>query len=265
MNMKSLLGLAVAAPCFAALLTAQDPPASQSPTAAPDPAEPSAAERALAEQLMRRHAERSATVHVLLADYVQRRTTELSAKPLLSRGEFLFVRDPAAVVFRAAAPRVSIVRLTASRYEVYRPQQQRLERFALDGPELAQSLFAAVGGDAARLFGEFELLACTKVAQPPSAGAPPAEGGLPAEPRRDLVALRMRPRKEAVRARLGELILTLEASDAVLAAVAYRDASGDLVEIELSHLRTDPQPAPSAELEVPPGTTVLEHGPAAKR
>lgn len=237
------------------------PPAGQAPSV-PAPGE---AERTLATRLLRQHAAQSAAVKVLVADYVQRRTTELSATPLVSRGEFLFVRDPGAVVFRASEPRISVVRLTATRYEVWRPQQQRLERFVLDGPELAEGLFAAVGGDADRLLREFELVACAKVAPPPEGAPDPAPPAETAAPRRELVELRMRPRDEAMRARLRELILTLGAADAVLAKVAYRDAAGDLVEIELRQLRADPERPPSAELDVPPGATVLEHAPPAKR
>ena len=52
----------------------------------------------------------------------------------------------AVVVFFASEPRPSVVRLAETVYEVHRPQRKQLERFHLDGPELARGLFAAVGG-----------------------------------------------------------------------------------------------------------------------
>ncbi|MFN6192861.1 MAG: hypothetical protein ACK5BN_03450, partial [Planctomycetota bacterium] len=88
-------------------------PQSQAPTPAP------AADVARAEGLLRLHAERSQRAKVLVADYVQRRTTELLKEPLVSTGRFLFRRDPAVVVFFAAEPRPSVVRLAERVYEVH--------------------------------------------------------------------------------------------------------------------------------------------------
>lgn len=204
-----------------------------------------------AEDLLRAHAERSRTVAVLLADYVQRRTTPLSKEPLVSKGEFQFVREPACVLFRATEPRVSIVRLTSATYEVHRPQKRQLERFFLDGPELAQGLFAAVGGDSERLLLAFSIAGCVAEAAPS-----------------DRVVVRLLPKDKAVAERLRELSITLRAKDATLCGVAYRDPAGDLVEIELQNLRPDPKSPPSAQLLVSKDTTVVEHAakkaPAAK-
>ncbi|MEO6596953.1 MAG: outer membrane lipoprotein carrier protein LolA [Planctomycetota bacterium] len=195
-----------------------------------------------ANKLLAAHAEQSRTIAVLVAQYVQRRTTKLAKDPLESRGEFLFVREPACVVFRATQPRESVVRLREAVYEVYRPQRKQLERFHLEGPELAQGLFAAVGGDVARLRRDFEVSAC--VADPADATR---------------AQVRLRPRTAEVGARLQELVLTLRSADATLCAVAYRDQAGDLVEITLlSPLRNPPAP-PSAEFELPKDTTIVEH------
>jgi len=229
----------------------RQPPAEPQP-AKIDPKE-LARQRARAEQLLRRHGKRSAEVDVLVADYTQRRHTELSEKPLVSSGSFLFVREPACVVFRSERPRTSTTRLTTTRYEVYRPARKRLERFVLDGPELAQGLFAAVGGDAARLLRDFEVRGCDEV----------AGGGGSEEPAKaPQVVVRLRPNAEAVRKRLAELRITFVAETAELRAIAYRDGSGDLVEIELRALRPDPEDPPSAEIDVAEGTRVLEHRPA---
>lgn len=220
----------------AAALPAQEPPPS------PPPVDPAVV--AAGEALLRAHGERSRGVAVLTADYRQTRTTRLAAAPLQSQGTFLFVREPACVLFRATAPRPSMVRVRRDLYEVYRPQQRRLERFRLDGPELAQGLFAALGGDADLLLREFSIVAC---------GVDPAD--------RERTRVVLAPRREAVRERLPELRLSLRTSSRALAAVAYRDHAGDLIEIELANVVGDPDPAPSCGFEVAEGTTVVEHAP----
>jgi len=223
---------------FGAGLLAQDP--------SPPPVDPAVVRAG--ETLLRAHAERSRGMKVLVASYEQTRTTRLSSKPLVSRGTFLFERDPACVVFRATAPRVSVVRLRPSLYEVFRPEQKRLERFHLGGPELAQGLFAAIGGDAELLLREFAVQAC---------------GPDPAAPANTLLVLL--PRREAVQERLLELRLSLRTKGGELAAVAYRDPGGDLVEIALREVAIDPDQPPSSEFEVPEGTKVVEHAPPERR
>jgi hypothetical protein len=126
----------------------------------------------------------------------------------------------------------------------HRPQKKQLERFHLDGPELAQGLFAAVGGDSEALRRDFTVLACATDA---------------GDPQR--VQLRLAPKGKPMRERLQELVLTMRGPQQELCAVAYRDPAGDLVEIELGALRRDPDPAPSADLAVPKDTVVVEHAP----
>ncbi len=196
-----------------------------------------------AEALLAAHGARAKKVKVLVADYVQRRTTKLRKEPLVSKGEFLFVREPAAVLFFAREPRVSVVRLTTTTYEVHRPQKKQLERFVLDGPELAAGLFAVVGGDVERLRADFVVVGCADVAAAPGQ-----------------VQIRLQPKAAAARERLPEIAVTLHAESAELAAVGYRDPAGDLVAIELRALRPDPPAPPSAQLAIDPDTVVVEHG-----
>lgn len=228
-------------------LVAQEPPAPPKPPAQqppPAPAAPSAADVHRAQALLQRHAERSRGAKTLVADYVQRRTTELLKEPLVSKGRFLFVRDPAVVVFFASEPRPSVVRLAESVYEVHRPQRKQLERFHLDGPELARGLFAAVGGDVDRLLRDFTLAGVADG---------PAESGV--------VCLQLAPKTDAVRARVRGLDLTLQAADGMLREVAYRDPAGDRVAIELLAPVLDPVDPPSPELKVDKDTVVVEHRP----
>lgn len=282
--------------CLPVAVLAQAPPSKSLPKSSPksspdgpskqDASKSIAIEPITSEQrdqaikLLRRHAELSKSVRVLVADYVQRRTTTLSKKPLRSSGGFLFVHTPACVVFRAEKPRQSIVRLTKDLYEVFRPRRKRLERFTLDGPDLSQGLFAAVGGDADSLLEEFGVAGL-------SVGKVQAEGGqiavedpveISATGAPMTAAIRLVPKSKAMGERLQELVVTfvviasskpadtepadtkLQAKPGVtLRSVAYRDHSGDLVEIALRNVRTNPKDAPSVAFEVPKDTKVIEH------
>ncbi|MFK7742907.1 MAG: outer membrane lipoprotein carrier protein LolA [Planctomycetota bacterium] len=230
------------------------PAKGQEPAAAAQPLSGMARARGLA--VLRRHAERSRGVKVLAADYVQRRTTSLRKRPLVSSGAFLFASQPGCVVFRATKPRVSTVRLTATSYEVFRPSRKRLERFRLDAPELSEGLFAALRGDAQRLERDFELVGCTSVELP---AKPAQEAGLAGI--KSGVRLVLVPKVAAVRERLRDLELTFVGDGEQLRSIAYCDRAGDRVEIELRKQRQNPADAPSAKLAVPEGTRVLEHGP----
>lgn len=240
--------------CLAANAGAQKP--KDAPV--PPPAKPAitSEQRARAIELLRGHAKASKSVEVLVADYVQTRTTALSKKPLRSTGRFLFRRKPACVVFRAKEPRTSIVRLTKGLYEVFRPRRKRLERFTLQGPDLSQGLFAAVGGDADRLLGDFDVAGCLvgEVAETPAAG------------KSVTAAVRLVPKSSAMRERLRELVVKFaviasaqDNPDVMLRSVAYRDHTGDLVEIELRKVRSNPKDAPSVAFDVPKDTRVIEH------
>jgi hypothetical protein len=118
------------------------------------------------------------------------------------------VREPACVVFRATTPRVSVVRLQGRTYEVYRPQRKQLERFHLEGPELAEALFAAIGGDLEVLRRNFAIQECV---EDPGAGR---------------TSIRLAPRTALVQERLRQLIITVRSKDGILCAVAYRDGAG---------------------------------------
>ena len=218
-------------------------------------------QRVEATKLLARYAEQSQGVEVLVADYIQRRTTTLSKKPLLSSGGFVFVRDPACVVFRANMPRQSVVRLTSKIYEVFRPRRKRLERFSMGGLDLAQGLFAAVGGDAKQLLKDFNILAfsSTDSKTGPKTEPEQAESSTPS-----IATIRLVPKNKLMRERLRELLIQLHVtaaseSEVALRSVSYRDQSGDLVEIELAKVRKNPKDPPPAKINVPSDTRILDH------
>lgn len=237
--------------CLAADVVAQQPKGEPLP-----PQEKPAVtdqQQARAVELLRGHAKASKSVQVLVADYVQTRTTALSKRPLRSSGGFLFRRKPACVVFRAKKPRTSIVRLTEELYEVFRPSRKRLERFTLQGPDLSLGLFAAVGGDADRLLKEFDVTGLSVGKQPAVTGS-------------ETAVISLEPKGIEVRERLRELVVTFAViagakggPNVALRSVAYRDHSGDLVVIELRNVRSNPKDAPSVAFDVPEDTRIIEH------
>jgi hypothetical protein len=240
------------------------------PKISPKATEPTAEQRERAILLLRCHAAQSREVAVLVADYVQRRDTALSKKPLVSSGALLFVRKPACVVFRAEKPRQSVVRLTPSTYEVYRPRRKRLERFQLPGPQLAESMFAVIGGDIDGLLADFTVSGIADaVADEQGKDKVGSDSGtvLSNDTVLSNVEIRLSPKSEETAKQLRELFVVLAVRTAkapakpsvVLHSIAYRDHSGDLVAIELSKLVANPKNAPSADFEVGEGTKVIEH------
>lgn len=219
-----------------------------------------AEDRALALRDLRALAERHRGVKVLTAHYVQRRTTKLLKEPLVTEGELAFRRSPGTILFRTAPPRPAEVRLDERIYEVHRPQRRRLERFALPSPELPRALFAALGGDAEALAQDFAVVAFERIPAPADTTGT-AGAGEPTERIGERHRIALAPRDEAVRERMQDLVLVLDADDAHLRSVAYRDPAGDLVQIELSSIEFDPEVLPSFVIEVPPGTQVVEHAP----
>lgn len=260
---------AVGALALARLLAQEPAPAPQPapPPAVAAPVPAPAAEQARAMAILADLATAGRDVVALQAEYEQRRTTDLSAEPLVSRGTFAFVREPGAVLFHAATPRESWIRLGRTTYEVFRPAKRQLERFLLDGPDLANGLFAALAGDAHYLTEAFVVTACAeqKPEPKPEPAPPPPPPNEPVPPVRTEVVLV--PKAADVRERLRELRLAVttraggdgQAPRRELASIAYRDRSGDRIEIVLRHLVRNPEPMPRVTLDVPADTTVVEH------
>lgn len=222
--------------------SAQEPPAQRT--------QPPPADREQAGRDLEALAERHRGLTTFTARYVQRRTTALLAEPLLTTGELAFRRQPGCVVFRTDPPRAAVVRLDEQVYEVHRPARRRLERFRLAAPDLPRALFAALGGDAAALQADFELVAFARL---------PAADGTTRH------RIELEPRDVGVRERLSRLVLLVATDGGALHAVTYRDPAGDLVEIELVRLQADPEPRPIFALEVPQGTEIVEHAPPGGR
>jgi outer membrane lipoprotein-sorting protein len=168
-----------------------------------------------------RAAEAQRDVATLRASYVQVRTTELLPEPLESRGTLLFRRSPACIVFHAREPSDTRIRIDATAYQVYRPEQRRCERIELSVPDLPKALFGALTPEPSALERRFVFAACL------------------ATDETDTVVLE--PRDEGTRQVLTRLEIVVRRQDAAVVGVAYRDASGDDVRIELREIAPNPK------------------------
>ena len=190
--------------------------------------------------LLQRLAKAHADVQHITANYVQRRMTKLVKKPLLSNGMLAFRREPGCVVFRVVAPRVAVIRLDSLHYEVYREEQQRLERFVLPSDEMPRLLFDALSLTEAKLRERFEVAGCDPVVDQPT--------------RR---RVRLIPTDKKTRRVAAEVSLLIDTASATLCGFGYTDPRGDTVDVELSDVTTPKDPAAGTfELDVPEGTKV---------
>ncbi len=193
---------------------------------------------ALLQRLAKAHAE----VAHITASYVQRRTTKLVKKPLESSGAMAFRREPGCVVFRVAAPRVAVIRLDTRHYEVYRPEQARLERFVLPSDEMPRLLFDALALTETKLKERFAIA-----------------GSEPVADRAGVRRVRLVPTDKKTRGVAAQVSLYIDAATGRLCGFGYTDPRGDVVEVELSDVQTPKEPAAETfELKVPEGTRVIE-------
>lgn len=193
--------------------------------------------------------ERLVTAHGQLAqmtaDYTQFRTTALTKKPLQSTGTLAFRREPGCVVFRVATPKTAVIRLDSKVYEVWRPEQNRLERFVLASDEMPRLLFDALAPTTASLQKGFAIESCVPVEV--------AEG----QPARRAIALV--PNGEATKQVAQRITLTVELDTAKLCGFGYRDPRGDEVRIELTALTLHEKADPARfAMELPAGAKVTE-------
>src|SRR5690349_10016741 len=90
-------------------------------------AQDSAADAA-AKAAFKKIAEKFKDMRTLSAKVVQQRRTELLDKTLLSSGTMYYRREPARLVFLLNEPRKAEIHMDRTSYQVYRPDEKRLER-----------------------------------------------------------------------------------------------------------------------------------------
>lgn len=177
-------------------------------------------------------------VRTLTADVLQSRKTELLEKPIVSSGTLAYRREPARLVFRLSAPRKAEIHLDPTSYQVYRPDEKRLERIDFEAGDVTAKILMVFEPRSDELAKAFTV-----------------KGGAS---RDGAIDVRLESADEAFRKRLKSIVLTIDEADGGLRRIAYRDAEGDEVDFELSKVALNPElPADAFELRTPEGTRVL--------
>lgn len=189
---------------------------------------------------LKRLGERLKDARTLSAKVVQSRKTALLDQPIVSSGTLVYRREPGRLVFRMTDPRVTEIHLDRTAYQVYRPDEKRLERI-----EFADD--AGLG----RLLMIFE---------PKADEIGKAFTVRKGESAKGRIEVHLEAVDEKVKKRMARLSLSLDEADATLRKIVTVDAEGDEVSFELSDLKLNPElDAGAFELKVPEGTRVLRH------
>lgn len=197
---------------------------------------PSSPARAALEKL----AERLRDARFLSARVVQSRRTDLLEEPITSSGMLYYRRQPAQLVFQLSEPRKAEIHLDQTTYQVYRPEEHRLEVTDFGKEEVSAKILMVFEPKPDALGKTFAI-----------------EGG---ESKGGQIEIRLESSDERVRKRLRRIVLTLSQADHSLRRLSYVDGEGDTVTYELSDVTINPELSPELfSLKVPPGTRVLRH------
>jgi outer membrane lipoprotein-sorting protein len=182
---------------------------------------------------LRKLAERMKDAKTMTCKVRQVRKTALVEQPLVSSGTLAYRRAPGRLVFRLSEPRTSEIHMDRATYQVYRPDEKRLERMEFEDDALTGQLLTLFEPKPDALGKSFKL----------------SRAG-------DDILLE--PLDEKVRKRVASLSLTLKDGD--LRRLRYTQADGDEVTLEMSDVRLNPDlPADAFDLKIPEGTRVLTH------
>ena len=147
-------------------------------------------------------------------------------------------RDPARLVFRLTEPRKAEVHMDRTSYQVYSPEEKRLERTDFENDEVTGKILMVFEPRPDDLGKTFAIR-----------GGGSKDG---------LIDVRLEPSDEKVRRRLKRVSLTIAESDGALKRLAYFDGEGDEVTLDLSDVAVNPDLAADVfELRIPEGTRVL--------
>lgn len=193
-----------------------------------------------AQAALRRLSERMKEARTLSATVVQSRKTALLDAPIVSSGTLFYRREPGRLVFRMTEPRRTEIHLDSSSYQVYRPDEKRLEQIEFDGGDAAGRLLMVFQPRADEMGKAFTL----------------RKG----ESKSGEISVVLEPSDEKIRRRVSKIILSLDEKDATLRRIQTTDTEGDEVTFDLSDLKINPEIDPGTfELKVPEGTRVLKH------
>jgi outer membrane lipoprotein-sorting protein len=193
---------------------------------------------AAAEAALKKLAARMRDARTLTANVVQSRKTELLDKPIVSSGSMAYRREPAQLMFRLTEPRHAEILLDKASYQVYRPDERRLERIDFEGEDVTSRILLVFEPKSEEVGKAFRVT-----------GRDPRDGRI------DVV---LEASDERVRKRMKQIVLTVAEADGTLSRIAYIDAEGDEVQFELSQVVVNPDLPPDAfSLKVPEGTRIL--------
>jgi outer membrane lipoprotein-sorting protein len=191
-----------------------------------------------AKAALRKLADRFNAAKTLSARVVQSRRTDLLDKPIVSSGMMYYRRDPARLVFRLTAPRQAEVHMDRTSYQVYRPDEKRLERTDFGNEDVTGKILMVFEPKPDEIGKTFAI-----------------RGG---EAKDGLIEVRLEPSDDKVRKRLKRVSLTIAEADGALRRISYADGEGDEVTLDLSDVAINPDLAPDLfTLQVPEGTRVL--------
>jgi len=193
---------------------------------------------AAAKAALQKLAARLKEARTLSAKVVQSRRTELLDKPIVSSGTMSYRRDPAQLVFHLTEPRKAEIHLDKSSYQVFRPDEKRLERIDFDGEDVTSKILMVFEPKTEEIGKAFLI-----------------RGG---ESKDGAIEVGLESSDERFRKRLKKIALTIVEADGALRRIAYTDAEGDEVQFELSDVAINPDLAPDEfTLKIPEGTRVL--------
>jgi len=184
-------------------------------------------------ETLRALGERMKDVRALSTPFDQRRTTALLEQPIVSSGLMYYRRDPGRLVFHIREPRPTVIHMDREAYQVWRPQEKRLERIDFGEDALATRLFMVFNPQPERLKAAFEIT-------------------------REGAEIRLVPKDAETRKRMSLLALSVASDPPALKRIRYVEADGDEVQIDLRAIALDPEiPESVWSLEVPPDAKVF--------
>jgi outer membrane lipoprotein-sorting protein len=201
---------------------------------------------AAANAALRKLAAKMRDARTLTANVVQSRKTELLDKPIVSSGSMAYRRDPALLAFHLTEPRRAEILLDKTSYQVYRPDEKRLERIDFEGDDVTSRILMVFEPKADEIGKAFRITG--------------------SEPREGRIEVTLDSSDERFRKRMKKIVLTLVESDGALVKVSYTDAEGDEVQFDLSQVVVNPElPADAFLLKIPEGTRILRHSVKAEK
>ena len=177
-------------------------------------------------------------VRTLTASVIQSRKTELLDKPIVSSGTMAYRRESARLIFHLTEPRKAEILLDKSSYQVYRPDEKRLERIDFESEDVTAKILMVFEPKADEIGKAFTV-----------------KGG---EVREGAIEVQLESSEERFRKRMKKIVLTIAEADGALRRIAYTDAEGDEVQFDLTKVEVNPElPADAFILKTPEGTRIL--------